>query len=188
MRIALLVVNVLILAACQPLSEAPSSSSPAAVETSSGETALLLTEEAAASILRDFLIDCIESWKVEHESRLGYYTFKRGGPVPEGAELEWWNNFARQPLTARHAGTTLTTDIDRRTGTQVETYLETWSVTGPGLKRTEDGYSPVTGIWGVYAGRRIADPLDGPARLALAEFKRPLDSNYDPNCSGYQKN
>ncbi len=183
MRLALLSFSILILAACQGPSEAPTNESHAVEGTPSGETALLLTEEAAASILRDFLIDCIESWSVEHEPRFGY-SFTRGRPVPEGAQLEWWNNFARQPLTARYAGTTK--DTDRRTG--IETHLETWSVTGPGIERTGNGNLPVPGTWRVYAGRRIAEPLDGPARLALAEFKRPLDPRYDPNCSGYQKN
>ena len=230
--------SVLILAACQTPSEAPSSGSG----TSSSEIALLLTEEAAASILRDFLIDCIESWNVVHgptstpnptvtptpptpESgatksagpRSRSWTFEewseqldrakaasmqrsklkatgeweranpgftRGGPVPTGAQLEWWNNLVRQPMTARYAGTTKDSDLN----TGIETYLETWSVTGPGIERTGDGYSPVPGTWRVFAGRRIAEPLDGPARLAFPEFKRPLDQHYDPDCSGYQKN
>ena len=66
MRLALLAFSVLILAACQTSSEAPSSGPSAVTGTSGGEIALLLTEEAAASILRDFLIDCIESWNVVH--------------------------------------------------------------------------------------------------------------------------
>ena len=66
MRLALLACSVLILAACQTSSEAPSSGPSAVTGTSGGEIALLLTEEAAASILRDFLIDCIESWNVVH--------------------------------------------------------------------------------------------------------------------------
>ena len=242
MRLALLAFSVLILAACQTSSEAPSSGPSAVTGTSGGEIALLLTEEAAASILRDFLIDCIESWNVVHgptstpnptvtptpptpesdatksvgprprgwtyddwmnqlaQARGGAVQraklratiewerakpgFTRGGPVPRGAQLEWWNNLVRQPMTARYAGTTKDPDLS----TGVETYLETWSVTGPGIERTGDGYSPVPGTWRVFAGRRIAEPLDGPARLALAEFKRPLDPHYDPDCSGYQKN
>ena len=243
MRLALLVFSVLILAACQTSSEVPSSGSSAVRGTSSGEIALLLTEEAAASILRDFLIDCIESWNVvhgptstpnptvtltppisptpesdakksvdrprpnlrartsepfnfdkwlAHSARLEAARsweranpgFTRGGPVPEGTQLEWWNNLVRQPMTARYAGTTK----DTNPSTDIETDLETWSVTGPGIERTGNGYSPVPGTWRVFAGRRIAEPLDGPARLALAEFKRPLDPHYDPDCSGYQKN
>ena len=245
MRLVLLAFSVLMLVACQTSSEAPSSGSSAVTGTSSGETALLLTEEAAASILRNFLVDCIESWNVVHgptstpnptvtptppttptpesgatksgglRTRGQTYEewmeqfdristasvqsarhratiqwervnpgFTRGGPVPTGAQLEWWNNLVRQPMSARYAGTTK----DANPSTDIETYLETWSVTGPGVERTGDGYSPVPGTWRVFAGRRIAEPLDGPARLALAEFKRPLDPHYDPDCSGYQKN
>ncbi len=245
MRLVLLSFSVLILLACQPSSEAPSSGSSAVAGTSSDETALLLTEEAAASILRNFLVDCIESWNMVHgptstpnptvtptpptsptpesdakrsvDSRSRGWTFEewteqldrvsagaieraklrvtieweranpgftRGGPVPTGTHLEWWNNLVRQPMAARYAGTTQ----DTNPSTDIETDLETWSVTGPGIERTGDGYSPVPGIWRVFAGRRIAEPLDGPARLAIAEFKRPLDPHYDPDCSGYQKN
>ena len=242
MRLALLAFSVLILVACQTSSEVPSSGSSAVAGTSSGETALLLTEEAAASILRNFLIDCIESWTVVHGptsipkptvtptpptlestatksggprtrgwtynewmnqlagARAGAMQraklratreweranpgFTRVGPVPMGSQLQWWNELVRQTMTARYAGTTKTTDPS----TNIETHLETWSVTGPGLERTGDGYSPVPGTWRVFAGRRIAEPLDGPARLAHTEFKRPLDPHYDPDCSGYQKN
>lgn len=66
MRIALLAFSVLTLATCQTPFEAPSGDSSAISGTSSGGIALLLTEEAAASILRNFLIDCIESWNVVH--------------------------------------------------------------------------------------------------------------------------
>ena len=92
----------------------------------------LLSEDAASSILRDFLIDCIASWDVVYESSSlpSPYgrKFERGGPVPTGEAREWWEALARQPVSSRYAGITDKTDVRNR-----EEHLETWVVIGPGL-------------------------------------------------------
>ena len=147
----------------------------------------LLSEDAASSILRDFLIDCIASWDVVYESSSlpSPYgrKFERGGPVPTGEAREWWEALARQPVSSRYAGITDKTDVRNR-----EEHLETWVVIGPGLTREGGGLQVIQGTWRVYAGQRIAEPLDGPARVALEEFKRPLDLSFDRDCSGYLGN
>ena len=53
-------------------------------------------------------------------------------------------------MTARYAGTTKDPDLS----TGVETYLETWSVTGPGIERTGDG---------LFASPRYLEGLRGPS-------------------------
>jgi hypothetical protein len=83
-RLVLLVLaNVFILIACQQ----PSDIRPTvAGDTGTNhEPGLLLTSDAAASILRNFLVDCVASWDVIHKSISSMSPkFERGGPVPTG--------------------------------------------------------------------------------------------------------
>ena len=183
MLIALCLVLVTALVACEGETAAPPKATLVPAEPTSVRT--LLSEEAAASILRDFLIDCIASWDVIHEPRdlpthLGGGEFERGGSVPTGEARDWWYNLALQHLSARYAGTT--TAI--WSGGQE---IETWVVVGPGLERTVNGFHPTPGTWRIFAGRRVAEPLDGPARIALEGFMRPLDLKFDRDCSGYRE-
>ena len=161
-----------------------SSDTPTQTHSTMGDLpAPLLSEDAAISILRNFLIDCIASWDKVHEPLFSWdREFKRGGSVPTGQERDLWNRFTTQASSARYVG--LTTIPGAHRGLEQPT--ETWVIVGPGLERTGGGSEQVLGTWEVHAGHRIAWPLDGPARIALEEFKRPLDLYYDPDCTGYR--
>lgn len=130
-----------------------------------------LSSSGAESILRNFLLDCIESWlaPVPQNPRV-----QRTPPpaAPTGAEVDWWQEIATgmngPPWSARFLGT--------------ENGRERWAVYGAGMERVGDELFPVQGTWQIFAGQRIATPLDGPAQIANREFKRPLDAYYNPDC------
>ena len=149
--------------------------------------ALLLSEESAISILQHFLQECVLSWDVEYESYSGR-KMQRGKPVPREQEKKWWMGLAAGEIrdiawSARHHGVTeLPYPYGSLTGV-----AETWVVIGPGLERAGSDLKTVPGRWKVYAGYRIAFPLDGSARLALGEYKKPLDTYFDPDCRGYSE-
>ena len=147
--------------------------------------ALLLSEDSAVSILQAYLQDCVLSWDVEHESLTALEReMERGAPVPSEQEKKWWMDLATGATggiawSARYHGVT-----ELSLG---NISAETWVVIGPGFERAGSELAIVPGRWKVYAGRRIAEPLDAPARLAIEEYKKPLDPYFDSHCSGYSE-
>ena len=114
---------------------------------------------------------------------------QRNAPVPSGKQREWWTDLATETdgnieWSARYHEVTKS---DTTKLVRIQRGTETWVVIGPGLERTQGTFAAVPGRWQVYAGYRIAYPLDGPARLALTELKKPLDTYFDRDCSGYLK-
>ena len=168
-----------------PVSESGSSTSQTQVEESG--PALLLSEDSAILILQTYLQDCVLSWSVEHES---YFKeeMERGRPLPSDEEQKWWMDLATGSVgdtvwSAQYYGVTdFPAPYNRRLPS-----TETWVVIGPGLQRATGELEIVPGRWKVYAGHRIAYSLDAPARLAMEEYKKPLDTYFDSDCSGYSE-
>ena len=190
MQIFLVVMCLIAMAmmACGP-STAALKSDPSASPKQPKESspALLLSEDSAISILQTFLQECVLSWDVEHESYSGK-KMQRGKPVPPEQEKKWWIGLATGEIrdiawSARHHGVTeLPYPYGSLTGV-----AETWVAIGPGFERAGSDLKTVPGRWKVYAGHRIAYPLDASARLALEEYKKPLDTSFDPDCRGYSE-
>ena len=120
-----------------------------------------LSSSAAVSILRKYLVDCIDIW----EDTLG-------------RDVNWWRDLAtdadsQSPWSARYLGM----------ASREQTYTdhmppgERWAVIGAGLEQAEGELVASPGTWLVVAGRVFATPLDGPAQLAAAEFKRPISED-----------
>ncbi len=189
MRVLIAAVSVVILAmAACGLGTEPGSESASRDGTAQGgepPTGLLLSEDSAISIVQTFLQECVLSWNVEHVS--AYRKMQRGGPVP--SDQGWWMDLASGKTggiewSTQHHGVT---EVLFNHGIRAvpQTFAETWIVIGPGFRRVASGLAVVPGRWQVYAGHRSPYALDAPARLALEEYKRPLDSYFDRNCSGY---
>ena len=199
--------------ASAPISESGGSTGPVQLEES--DPALLLSEDSAISIVQAFLQECVLSWSVEHappasenDAERGTRTnngwdyeawlaelraerkMKRGAPLPSEQEQTWWMNLATG--TARdvtwsaqyHGVTEIPNSFDRLSRDSINS--ETWIVVGPGFGRAGTELEVVPGRWKVYAGHRLAYALDAPARLAIEEYKKPLDPYFDPDCSGYR--
>ena len=143
-----------------------------------------LSEDAAISILKYFLQDCILSWDVKHASLFGDRKMKRGGPIPRGEQRKWLTGVASGDTkdftwSATYQGMTVAPfQVSKE---------ETWVVIGPGFQRTNRGLAHVPGRWKVWAGNRVAYSLDGPARVAKETYMKPLDTYFDPDCRGYEK-
>ena len=171
---------VLVILACDTSSTSEMESVSSTRQMSPGETSagFLLTEDSAVSILQNYLQECVLSWRVEHESPVLGWEMERGRPLPSEREQRWWMDLASAAIgeiewSAEYYGSSGGS--------------ETWVVVGPGLKRGEGDFAVVSGRWRVTSGNRIASPLDGPARLAQEEYKKPLDSRFDPDCRGYSE-
>ena len=179
MRIFLIAIclTTIVLTACDitsaPVSESGGSTSPTQVEESG--PALLLSEDSAISILQSYLQECVLSWDVEYVSSPPGQEMKRAAPIPSVPQKKWWMDLA----TGSAGSIAWSAQFhDKTTGG------ESWVVIGVGLARSETGLVAVPGRWQVQSGERPADPLDAPARIALREFKKPLDPKFDSHCTG----
>ena len=175
--------------ACEPSTTA-TKSAPSTLPRATKEPspALLLSEDSAISILQAFLQECVLSWDVEYESSFSGRAMQRGAPVPSEQEKKWWMGLARGEIgeavySAQYHGVT---ELPYPYSS-LSSAVETWVVIGPGFDRPGGDLETVPGRWKVYAGHRIAYPLDAPARLALGEYKKPLDAHFDPDCRGYSE-
>ena len=92
----------------------------------------------------------------------------------------WFNGFPEMVSSAKFAGITerVHPNVQRFAhvikGDLPMSQVETWVVTGPGLKRAGDGFIQARGTWRVYAGTWDANAIDGPAMLASRELERML--------------
>ena len=176
---------VLALAGCEPIapssSESTSNDDSVQSENPRSDSGLLLSEDSAISILQTYLQECVMSWNVEYETYLPdipylRHEMERGAPVPSEQEQMWWLDLA--------TGATGELDWSAQYHEATED-AEIWVVIGPGFKRAARELAVVPGRWKVYSQQRIAYPLDAAARLAIEEYKKPLDSHFDPDCRGY---
>ena len=165
------------------------------------DPALLLSEDSAISILQTFLQECVLSWDITYRdqlseiargirlARLHGNTFEAPAstlvrPPPEH-EQKWWMDLATGEIgdfvwSARHHGNT------ELPGNLKRAVAETWVIEGPGFERRGSNLEIRSGRWKVYAGHRVAYPLDASARVVLEEYKKPLGTQ-DPYCHGYSK-
>ena len=168
--VALLSLITVAILACSPFGE-PTPDIPATVaaivETKvagvTDETAPspALSASGAMSILRHYLVSCIASW----------------GPATRTEEqVNFFRNLATEangdtPWSASHHRTDIGTP---RGKAGLPAVRERWSVVGTGFESIRPALIPAPGTWLVTAGRPIAKPLDGPARLADLEFRRQI--------------
>ena len=141
---------------------------------------LQLTEKSAASILRNYLVDCIS--KMESGVQ-GSKSAKQQEDVSRSKETKWWREFPVLVTSARPLGNTelphsKSTLWDYRVtnsrAAPPPNIRETWVVIGPGLESSDEGFVLVSGTWKVYAGTWDANAIDGPAMLASRELERML--------------
>ena len=162
--------------ACGPsatTSESDSGTSPKQPEESG--PALLLDEESAILILQTFLQECLLSWDRRRDAQ-------RDGQLPqfEQQKNSWLMDLATGTTgdfawSASYHG--VTEVPNRYTPLRTAVEAETWVIIGPGLERPESQVV-VPGRWKIYAGHQRAYYVDAPARLALAEYNRPIPIKY----------
>ena len=185
--------TLILIMACTSEPDEPKPTETPSAQIEESRPAFLLSEESAVSIVQTYLQECVLSWNVEYEPvfpDLPYLRrdMKRGAPLPSEQEQRWWMDLAIGTAgdivwSARYYGAEL--DYDVRGNPVAE--VETWVVIGLGFERAGSGLVTVPGRWKVRAGYRHASPLDAPARLAIEEYKKPLDTSFDPDCSGYSE-
>ena len=130
-----------------------------------------LSPSGAMSILRHYLLDCIEDWRQPYVAKYLSGERYRTPPPPVSANLlgkdvSWWRALA----TGDNAQVVWSARFVERIADPYGDVQEKWSVVGAGLEPGGSGLVPAPGTWLVTAGRKRPWPLDGPANLAWDKF------------------